>query len=105
MPFLWFSNKDVCLQTPRKDVALKFNVSSRAVGKILLKRKEIEADLRDGINPKRKRVELSLKTAATNQKVIEIVEKCNTKSVPVSGVQIREAAKEMAATLNVETRC
>ena len=44
MPFLSFSNKDVCLQTPRKDVALKFNVSSRAVGNILSKRKEIEAD-------------------------------------------------------------
>ena len=62
MPFLWSSNKDVCLQTPRKDVALKFNVSSTAVGKILSKRKEIEADLRDGINPKRKRVMFFVET-------------------------------------------
>ena len=43
-------------QTPRKVIAEKFNLSPATVGNILLKRKQIEGGLSQGINSKRKRI-------------------------------------------------
>ena len=82
--------------------AEKFNLSASAVGMILTKRNEFEAELSQGINPKRKRIRTMQKTAELNQRIVEIVGKCNAKGIPVSGVQIREAAKDVALKLGVQ---
>ena len=58
---------------------------------MLMKRKTFEAGLSQGMNPKRKMIRTSPKTAELNKKVVEIVDKCNIKGIPVSGVQLREA--------------
>ena len=57
---------------------------------MLMKRKTFEAGLSQGMNPKRKMIRTSPKTAELNKKVVEIVDKCNIKGIPVSGVQLRE---------------
>ncbi len=42
------------------------------------------------------------KSPEVNKKVKELLDKCNAKCLPVSGVQIREAAKEIANELNLK---
>ena len=69
---------------------------------MLMKRKTFEAGLSQGMNPKRKMIRTSPKTAELNKKVVEIVDKCNIKGIPVSGVQLREAAKDVASKLGVQ---
>ena len=90
------------LQTPRKAIAAKFNVSPSTIGHVLRNRSKFEARLSQGINRKRKRDRPFLKTADLNDKVIQMVDKCNAKGIPVSGVQIREAAKEIASKIGVQ---
>ena len=45
---------------------------------VLLKRKEFEAGLQQGINLKRKRI-YTPKSAGLNEKVVDVIEKCNAK--------------------------
>ena len=66
------------------------------------KRTAVEAKLGQGTNPKRRRVRHSTKTKEVNEKVLELIDKLNFNHVPISGVNIREAAKEIAEGLHVE---
>ena len=68
------------LQTPKKDVAQKFNILPRTVGSILAKRKEIEADLSSGINPKRLKVRSSCLLIALTQTYTQTQIEAHTQS-------------------------
>ena len=72
------------------------------MGSILLKRKEIEAGISQGINPTGKSFQSFRKTAELNQKVVELVEKCNIKEIALSGVQVGEAAEDIASKSGVD---
>ena len=56
----------------KKVIAEKFGLSPSAVGMMLMKRKTFEAGLSQGMNPKRKMIGTSPKTAELNKKVVEI---------------------------------
>jgi len=47
---------------------------------VFARRKEIEADVQQGYNTKRKRIRRQPKLAGVNQKVLEIIDKCNSKA-------------------------
>ena len=65
-----FNNKShsSLLQTPRKAIAEKYNLSPASVGSILLKGKEIEAGISQGINPKRKKFSILQKNDGAEPK-------------------------------------
>ena len=53
-------------------------MSPSTIGMVLLKRKEFEAGLQQGINLKRNKIRTP-KTAGLNEKVVDVIEKCNAK--------------------------